>query len=667
MFFMQVRHISWIQGAKILQTLFTAYAFFWGALVLCRALFLLLLSDYMGASTSFADIILASWRGLRLSMQTAGGLTLFWFFFYALHTRAEKIARAVCLFLLTFLFIASFPYYRQFHALYGAVVFHVPQEGLLTMFWTLIEGYGLLWRLPLTLGLTWVLWKGFGIWLQRLTAKPWFERRSLRLRVSLGIVFTAWLALLSFYGGSLSWRTSVDWENAGVTKDSFLNEAILDDFQAAWRAYRTHRRQEASNGLSFTRADVAHLAALRSGKPEGAASLLTYITREARGTQKPPSDVIVIISESYAAWPLLDEYANLHLADDMKALLAEDDTDVCLAFLPAGASTVSAMTSIVTGLADANLYLTTMERSFAAPYPTASAPQFAKLGYDTTYWYAGPASWERVEALTKAQGFQHFYSQGDYQTSGITGSVWGVDDEFLYAAFLRLAPKEGHAFHVIMNGSNHAPFTVDLAAKGFPREEVRKALPPKEQHDEELLTELGHYWYASRELAKFVQELKVRYPQALIAIVGDHADRYNLEKTPSLYHRYAIPFILTGYGVHKGMLPKDAAGSQIDIVPTLMDLIAPPKTQYVSIGRSLLQDAKLGVNFGFWVSAGWLGEIPYNETDAQKAARNADHFGTGAEPSMAAVSLESDAVHAISWMIPTLGTDLQSGEAHEGK
>ena len=65
----------------------------------------------------------------------------------------------------------------------------------------------------------------------------------------------------------------------------------------------------------------------------------------------------------------------------MRSILAEEDSDYCGAFLPDGASTVSAVTGIVTGFADANLYLTTMPEAFAGPYPTASAPQLQRLGY----------------------------------------------------------------------------------------------------------------------------------------------------------------------------------------------------------------------------------------------------------------------------------------------
>ena len=34
----------------------------------------------------------------------------------------------------------------------------------------------------------------------------------------------------------------MNWENAGITNDTFLNESILDDYQAIYRAYANQMR-----------------------------------------------------------------------------------------------------------------------------------------------------------------------------------------------------------------------------------------------------------------------------------------------------------------------------------------------------------------------------------------------------------------------------------------
>ena len=74
-----------------------------------------------------------------------------------------------------------------------------------------------------------------------------------------------------------------------------------------------------------------------------------------RGIRKSKKSCIVIVSESYANWPLLDKYADLHIADSMRNIIAQDDTIYTSHMLPSGSSTVGALMTMVTGLANSNV------------------------------------------------------------------------------------------------------------------------------------------------------------------------------------------------------------------------------------------------------------------------------------------------------------------------
>ena len=429
-----------------------------------------------------------------------------------------------------------------------------------------------------------------------------------------------------------------------------MNEAILDDYQAIYRGYRMNNRMLACNGLNFTAEQIQQLAGELAGRSADSNNLDDYLRREAQGAQvAKPKQIFLIVSESYANWPLLDKYSQLHIADGMKGIIAGEDADYCNAMLPNGASTISAMTGVTTGLADANLYLTTMPESFKQPYITAIAPQMEKLGYTTNFWYAGPATWERIGAFTEAQGFQHFYGRGDMPEEA-EGSVWGCDDEYLYAQVLQRVSPDTSSFNVILNVSNHSPYTVDVAAKGFDADKLRQALPPEAAKDDWLVNELGHYWYADRELAGFVKNLKKKYPECLVLIVGDHADRYNIDKQPSMYERYVVPFVVTGAGVHKGTLLPDSAGSQIDIGPTIIEMVAPKGFAYYAIGSSLTRSNRQGVNYGFWITRDFMGEadrIPLEPVQIE---------GSQGRPiNEPALQHYIDAVRSISWWRPKYG------------
>lgn len=639
------------------------YLFFWLLLAVFRVLFLLGMTEYLTSGVVMADIFSALWQGMRLSMKTAGLLTLLvWLPTFLLTPLSRRIGTlwwhlsgGTLLFFLSLLFVARFPYYRQFHSGYHQLLFNTLNDDVYALFVSLVQEFYLPVRLSAALLLAYGLYRLMEAFIA--ARFPWdaagaSDAGGWTKRVLLfGIAAVVWR--LSWFGGALGWETEVGWENAGVTKDPLLNEAILDDGQALFRAWTLKERWAAGTGLSFSPEEIRRLAGRLTGKPAASMDLDFYLTREAQGAQIPkPRHIFLLIGESYANWPFLPEYAVLPIADGMKALLARPDSAYCGAFLPNGGSTVSAVTGIVAGLADANLYLTTMPEAFAAPYPTASAPVMARLGYATYFWYAGSSTWERIGDFVTAQGYDHFKSRGDISAS--SGNVWGVEDEDLYAAVLAGISTEEAQFHVILNVSNHSPFSVDLRAKGFDEEAVRRALPEARRSDEALLRQLGHFWYEDREMAKFIAAARMRFPDSLFLVIGDHADRYHVRRTPGKYEQYAIPFIVSGIGVTPHLFPPDAAGSQIDVVPTLVEMIAPAGFTYTALGQSLTRGNRQGVNDLLWVTKDAIGLA-----DARPLEGEPLHEG-GAAPDVEEAALADyiDAVRAISWWRAKYGSRL---------
>ena len=642
------------------------FFYYLSVLSLCRLIFCLVLHEYWGHDTGWQDLLQTLWLGSRLSIQTAGILALFTAVPAGLinilsrlwSRRVESLLSGIVLTITSILFVASFPYYGQFHSRFHQLLFNAGNDDMYALFVSLVQEFNLPLRLTGALLLAFCLWRGLKYFLAWRDTSPrstysLYTKPSRGKRLAKGIAMTLVLYVLGrliVFGGSWGWETALEWENVGVTKDSFMNEAILDDYQAIYRGYRMNNRMLACNGLNFTAEQIQQLAGELAGRSADSNNLDDYLRREAQGAQvAKPKQIFLIVSESYANWPLLDKYSQLHIADGMKGIIAGEDADYCNAMLPNGASTISAMTGVTTGLADANLYLTTMPESFKQPYITAIAPQMEKLGYTTNFWYAGPATWERIGAFTEAQGFQHFYGRGDMPEEA-EGSVWGCDDEYLYAQVLQRVSPDTSSFNVILNVSNHSPYTVDVAAKGFDADKLRQALPPEAAKDDWLVNELGHYWYADRELAGFVKNLKEKYPDCLVLIVGDHADRYNIDKQPSMYERYVVPFVVTGAGVHKGTLLPDSAGSQIDIGPTIIEMVAPKGFAYYAIGSSLTRSNRQGVNYGFWITRDFIGEADRISLEPVQIE------GSQGRPiNEPALQHYIDAVRSISWWRPKYG------------
>jgi len=273
-----------------------------------------------------------------------------------------------------------------------------------------------------------------------------------------------------------------------------------------------------------------------------------------------------------------------------------------------------------------------------------------KLGYRARFWYAGPTSWEKVKDFSLAQGFDEFYGSGDFE--GAQGNVWGCDDEYLYDSVLKGVKAEEPSFNIVLNVSNHSPFTVDLDKAGFDREAMIKALPDSVKNDQELVKQLGHFWYADKMLAAFVTRAKEKYPDSVFIIVGDHADRMNIDKTPTMYERYGIPFVVTGKGVTKQSIPAGVAGSHIDVMPTLLELIAPKGFTYYAVGHSLTQGNAFGVNYGFWITPQYIGK-----TD-MVAEPEVISLPAGPEPDQAVVQESVEAVRSVSWWRSKYGNQL---------
>lgn len=634
---------------KIIKT----FVFFWLLLCIYRIIFIGGMHEYIAVDSDFSLIFTAIYSGAKLSLQTAGVLTLCMLISLVAEGFSKRLRwfRQVCsfcvLFITTLLFIARFPFYQQFHSGFNQMIFTAMHEDVYALFISLIEEF----HLPLKLCIVVLLVCVLNYIFNKFIDKKWgffkWSKLKSKYRLIILLIGVYLLATLSLYGGGWSWKTGVNWENAGITNDTFLNESILDDYQAIYRAYANQMRMEACNGLSFSADDVDVLAQ-RLTQKNGNYDLKNYLKKEATGAKIiKPQHIFVIVSESYANWPLLAKYNNLHIADNMQKVIAQDNTVYTSHMLPSGSSTIGALMTMVTGMANSNLYLTTMPEALKEPYLTASAPQMKNLGYETSFWYAGPATWENIQEFTLAQGFDKFYSRGNLDENA-TGSVWGADDEYLYDAIFKQIDENKATFSVILNTSNHSPFNIDLQSKGFNEEVVRQALPESEKNNQELIKELGHFWYADKMAGEFIEKVQKKYPDSLIIFVGDHADRYNIDKTPSMYERYTVPLIITGKGITKDLLPKDNAGSQIDIMPTVIDLIAPEKFEYYSVGTSLMNN-KLGQSYAFWITANAIG----NTDDLTDKAQ---FFGEQILPPKAQLEDYVNAVRAISWWLGKYGT-----------
>ena len=617
------------------------FAFILLTLCVYRAYFMFYMAGYLSPSAGADDVLLALLTGLRLSLKTAGAVTLPAFVLcslplLALPRLAPVLRRlrfcwsGLAALVFAVLFQARFPFYRQFQTSFNMQVAAGLNDDAAVLAEMMLREYGLLWRLCIALLLTAVsLYVLRSLLLVRRTyALPALRSGVQRAVFSLGLLFLFAAAFVFVrFGGSFTYAGGVNWENAGVTSDAFLNECILDDGQALYRVRSMHKRLKSGDIVGVDKEHVRALAVEAAGHAELSADTLTpYLTRTAQGARIPkPRHIFIVLGETYAQWPMLETYAALHAADGIKDLIREPNAYYSRRFMPNGDFTSIAITGLVTGLSEVNQHVNYVARSLREAYPTAMAPQFKRLGYAVDFWYGGVSSWEGMDRFSIAQGFDHFYGYPDFHAEKV--NAWGTSDEQLFSALFQHLADEPPTVHLIMTVSNHPPYNIDVAAEGFDlaRARAETAQLPNVDDPDQLALELGHYWYMDKIVTQFVHETMKKYPDSLFVITGDHAVRMNPSRTPTMYEYQSVPFVLYGQGVTPAALAPDVVGGHTNIVPTLIELIAPAGFSYVSIAPSLTEN-NMGAAFNrdYFLTRSVMGRVNTKETELLPGAAEED-------------------------------------------
>ena len=510
----------------------------------------------------------------------------------------------LCLPVMILLFLGRFPYYNNFQSNYNSNLF----EGINENIFSLLVSIGS-WDTWLTIVVAgFVLFVfDYKIWiLINQIPRMDFSNKNPFLRI-LSLLIVVGLFLLCRYGGAFSSGDRLRWENIAQTSSEFLNETILDEVQALIRAKAQYKAAHNSIQLKLDSTQMIKYGKLINSKESiNSNQIDSYLLRKAGGAKIPkPQHIFLIIGESYGKWPLLDKYNNWHLADGMGSINDLPNTAQINNILPVGSFThyaVVRMTSGILGLQEAATYL---PESYSGAFQTAIAPQMEKLGYQTHFWYGGPGSWHQVEKYTIAQGFNEFHGSG--QMGIKSDNAWGIKDQEFFDYILGAVPETTTTYHMILPTANHPPFSIDVKKEGFDQERLKGALPVELQNDQKLINRLGHFWYADREIKRFITVMKEKYPDSLFIVVGDHGTRTEMESLLTMWERETVPLIIHGPGIRKEMFPAGNVGNQIQIIPTLIELLAPKGEEYYSLMPSLTEKSEEGASYQYWIVNGEMG------------------------------------------------------------
>ncbi|WNS44663.1 LTA synthase family protein [Paenibacillus sp. MMS20-IR301] len=233
-----------------------------------------------------------------------------------------------------------------------------------------------------------------------------------------------------------------------------------------------------------------------------------------------------------------------------------------------------------------------------APKELPSLPKLLQAqGYDTATFHTNEVDfWNRGE-LYSALGFDRYYDKAFFTEEDTV--FYGASDEVLYAKtsaeLARMDQADRPFYSHVISMSSHNPFTI-------PESKYKMILPERFEG-----TLVGDYIraqnYADYALGQFIAELKANgvWDNSLVALYGDHRglpifslkDEDKTLLAEILGHEYSetdlinIPLVISGTGITEpGVM--EQLGGQVDILPTVSNLLGVSLTDHLHFGQDLL-------------------------------------------------------------------------------
>jgi len=587
--------------------------FLWCLLLSIYRLFFILI--FRDNSIGTWDITLSMFYGLRMSLKTVGIICLVSGVFATLpHTviarwpadLIRKIWHGLCFCYSLFLIIVRIPYYSIFNATFDMMIINGLYDDAYAILQTMIQQYQLLPRLGYWLaGSIIVLVIGkflYNYFIGNTTIHQYSFLRNLGQSLG-GLIFVAIWFIFCRWGGAFTYENGVNWENCDKLKSNLLNEAILDDGQALYRVYCMYDLSQKVASPKFTTEEIEAKVKLL-GKDPASHSITSAFGQTAPGPSfAQPQQIIIIVGESFGLWPFEERFAALGLVSQTKALANSAKGCRVETLIPHGSGTIASLNGLLSGLPNTGIYENYNANMLKEAQPTAIAKIMHDLGYTTHFWYGGFSRWQNIKNITLAQGFQKFHCADEFEYTG--GAAWGCPDKVLLdcvGTYVKDHPQE-KMFHLILTSSNHPPYTIDLDKEGFPKNKIIEAL----QHikdipdNKESINELGHIWYTDTTIGNFIRTTEEVLPDSLFLITGDHSERFTFTVPQNPGTRSTVPCIFYGRMMNKNFV-QSKFGEHLDILPTIVNAIAPAGFCYPTFGTDLKKSRVFSANHALTVS-----------------------------------------------------------------
>jgi phosphoglycerol transferase MdoB-like AlkP superfamily enzyme len=210
---------------------------------------------------------------------------------------------------------------------------------------------------------------------------------------------------------------------------------------------------------------------------------------------------------------------------------------------------------------------------------TSFGTLLGKQSYSTSFFHGGKNGTMGFNSFARLAGFDYYYAKDEYGNDDDFDGNWGIwDEHFLKFTASELSKKTQPFFSAILTITNHHPFKI----------------PAKYEND---FRHEGHpLWscvrYTDHSLEAFFRQAGKSewYKNTIFVITADHTALDVYPENKSFMKDFSIPLIIfLPNGRLKGL--NSNVGNQIDILPTVMNLLSYPEP-YFSLGKDLLNDTE---------------------------------------------------------------------------
>ncbi|MGE4132714.1 MAG: LTA synthase family protein [Bdellovibrionales bacterium] len=221
-----------------------------------------------------------------------------------------------------------------------------------------------------------------------------------------------------------------------------------------------------------------------------------------------------------------------------------------------------------------------------------------RLGYNTYFLHGAHNGSMHFDTFSHIAGFENFVGLNEFphKSKENLDETWGVLDEPMlqYAAEV-LDHSQKPTFLSVFTLSSHHPYYIPPQYRGkFPKGPL------------EIQESLG---YADLAIRKFFETARTRpwFNKTIFVITGDHTQKFYTKEYTHFIGWYRVPLFVYAPGLDRSKLPYDPSRvtQQIDIPPTILDLLGVEPSQRLLVGQSVLDLAKPGRAYSFNSPAYW--------------------------------------------------------------